>query len=147
MASGTGTTKSSFGVGVTTLITIFMVLLLTTFSVLTLAAAKYDNVLSEQSMSASGDYYAADREACQWIADIQVLTQGSPQSEWEGLIAADLPGTVVEVSDLQTGSSNTLLLCWQSFAIDERSELRVGVEISSDGELTIIEWRSASVSH
>jgi hypothetical protein len=143
MASNAGATKSSFGIGVTTLITIFMVLLLTTFAVLALAVARYDNVLSNQSMGASANYYAADLEACRWVADLQSLTSNNPQTEWESLISTDLSGSTVEVSALSDDSSVTLV-CWRSFTIDERSELRVGVEISDNGELTIIEWRSIS---
>ncbi|MCL2631974.1 MAG: hypothetical protein FWD45_02635 [Coriobacteriia bacterium] len=131
--------KSGIGFGVTTLVTILMVLLLTTFSVLTLVSARYDHNLSRMTMDATGNYYAADREACEWLAELSDLVDSSDHADLIDLIAAASPDAVVAISE-----SGDLLLVTRSFSIDNRNQLRVSIAIMADGRLTVVEWASIS---
>ncbi|MCL2339527.1 MAG: hypothetical protein FWC59_01320 [Actinomycetia bacterium] len=132
--------RATIGVGVTTLVTIFLFLLLTTFSVLSLVAANYDRDLSNRVLAASTDYYAADNQACQWLADLQdVLNNQSPEN-WPNSLAASAPGVRVEATD-PAGS----LLVSRSFPINGTLQLSVRLQISADGQITILSWRSGSL--
>lgn len=121
------------GAGITSLVTIFMVLLLTTFSVLSLVSARYDWKLTEQTFTATADYYTADYAACEWLSEIEAAFEKTDSDDWTSL--------VVETSDdvfLVEDESG-----WQacrSFSIDQRRELLVGLKIRADGQIEITRW-------
>jgi Tfp pilus assembly protein PilX len=130
--------RPGIGLGITTLVTIFMVLLLTIFSVLTLATAEYDSRLSRQAIDASGEYYAADDAACQWLADVSTLLESTPPERWAAAISSTNADSITSPRTEDSGQ----LLVSRSFPINQRLELKVGLSISADGNITIIEWRS-----
>lgn len=61
---------SAMGIGVTSLLTIMAVLLLTSFAVLSLVSARSDLRLSERAAQAATDFYAADSEAELWYMQL-----------------------------------------------------------------------------
>jgi len=129
--------KSSIGVGVSTIVTIFMVLLMTTFSMLTLASAKFDYNLSRLTNQATGDYYAADCQACQWLAEVQSIVDEQPPGQWIDSIGSLNPDTRV---DQQT--DNQAIVVYTSFRIDSKRFLDVSISIDGTGRIQIIDWIS-----
>jgi hypothetical protein len=65
--------RSAMGIGVTTLVTILVVMLLATFSVLSLVSARSDLNLSEMTIRSASDYYDANNEATRWYAQLDAI--------------------------------------------------------------------------
>jgi hypothetical protein len=65
--------RSSLGVGMATLVTIMVAVLLTVFSVLTLVSAHSDLLLSSKAIQATQAYYLADSQAEQWLAEVDAI--------------------------------------------------------------------------
>ena len=137
--------RQSIGIGITTLVTVFMVLLLTTFSVLTMVSARYDLNLSSRTVEATTSYYAVDQEACQWVGEIQVLLATRPQSEWSTAInesALDV-STQIEYSDDGNWAGITVD---RQLTIDQWRLLNIRLFIDDDGQIYFLDWRSSSIN-
>jgi len=133
--------RTGIGVGITTLVTILVVLLLTTFSIMTLASARYDYRLSTLTADATAGYYAADREACRWVAEVKTIIENRPQAEWsEAVLSTEENVSVQRIDDAQAEA----LIVYCEFEIDTNLMLEVRVVITGNGELTIIDWVSVS---
>lgn len=59
--------KNKINIGISSLILIFIVLCLGTFSLLSLSSAKADLSLAERSAQSVKEYYRADKEGQQWV--------------------------------------------------------------------------------
>ncbi|MDR2957365.1 MAG: hypothetical protein LBU61_04175 [Coriobacteriales bacterium] len=130
--------RISIGVGITSLVTIFLVLLLTTFSVLTLVSARYDSRLSAKTIEATSAYYAADQQACLWLAEVQAIVDKQSQEQWQSLITATMPEASVQAdNDLESPES---LEAGCVFSIDSNRYLDVRLLVTQDGNIRIIDW-------
>lgn len=127
--------RSAIGVGITTLVTIMVAVLLTTFSVLTLVTARADLRLSQKTVESTASYYLADGLAEQWLADLDALLQQNNNPSADDLLAGGFL-----VGETEDGR----LAVWQEFAIDENRELRVEVALNSDGSMALYRWQSVS---
>ena len=135
--------RSAFGVGVTTLITVLVVMLLATFSALSLAAARSDLNLSKMAAQATTDFYLADSEAAVWLVEFdEFLLQNEPtvDNDW-ATILADAGYDVVEVTSCGGVVVN------ETFAIDSNRELLIVVIIDGYyGTTSVIAWQIIPVA-
>jgi hypothetical protein len=125
--------RSAVGVGLSTLVTIMVAVLLTTFSVLTLVSARADLRLSTKAVESTQAYYAADGEAQRWLAAVDGIireAQGDPATE---LSAA---GYQVDTAD---GQQPRLA---EAFPIDDKRDLAVEIALDSSGEIDILRWQT-----
>lgn len=128
--------RSALGVGVTTMVTILVVLLLVVFSVLTLVSARSDVRLSEKALEQNQDYYRADGEATRWYADLDAaaaLLEGESGTYAEQLIQA---GYTLELT------TEGELRVMQAFSINDSRQLVVTVAIHEDKSTSIRQWQS-----
>lgn len=128
--------RSALGIGVTTLVTIMVVLLLASFSVLSLVSAQSNYHLSQMAVDQAEMYYAADTEATLWYADLDAFANqlaGEPDSFATQL--AD-EGYIVEVTS--AGEIRVL----HEVVISERRNLMVTVAVNEDRTTTIRQWQS-----
>ena len=128
--------RSALGVGVSTLVTIMVILLLAAFSVLSLVSARSNLHLSEMTATRAEVYYAADSEATQWYADLDSFAAsltGNKSSFDEQLVAA---GYDVEV----TSSGEVRVM--NSFSINNNRNLMITIAINEDKTTIIRQWQS-----
>jgi hypothetical protein len=132
--------RSAVGIGLTTLVTVMVIVLLTTFSVLTLVSAHSDLNLTTKALQATSDYYAADTEAEQWLATLDATIQRS----WDeaGLNALDANGYHYVLDTEGEGC-----LVTQTFAIGSNRQLSVEIAVSGEGDLTVIKWQSGPLDN
>ncbi|MCL1880084.1 MAG: hypothetical protein FWF71_05660 [Actinomycetia bacterium] len=136
MAAKKRSNRPGIGVGLTTLVTIFVVLLLTAFSVLALASARADMSFSVKASQAVGSYYSAEREASQWVASVEDLIGGREATAWQKDIVALKDNT--EVRRVQSG-----LQLSHNFEYDKTHVLEVHLLIAPDGSVKVTEWRNS----
>ena len=127
--------RSAIGVGVTTLITVLVVLLLATFSVLSLASARSDQHLSLMAAQATTEYYEADAAAVEWYAELSEFLASTRSSDWAKTL--DNAGYEVNTVGEEVRVS-------AHFSIGSHKELAVTVAVARDGSAMIRRWQSVS---
>jgi hypothetical protein len=129
MSKKTGS-RSAIGVGIATLVTIMVAVLLTTFSVLTLVTASADLRLSNKTVESAENYYAADGAAELWLADLDA-------DGWLGVMTDSsmkyMPKESIDDDHMKIS---------QEFPIDDLRVLSVEVVLASDGTIDILTWQS-----
>ncbi|MDR1087746.1 MAG: hypothetical protein LBL23_00410 [Coriobacteriales bacterium] len=128
--------RSALGIGVTTLVTILVVLLLAAFSVLSLTLARSNLELSERAATQAQDYYAADSEATVWYAQLDAFAATMEGAPWD--FAEQLAQAGYETHATSTGE----LSITQGFAINDQRTLLVTIAIYNDKTTTIRQWQS-----
>jgi hypothetical protein len=131
--SGRNASRSAVGVGLSTLVTVMVAVLLTTFSVLALVSARADLRLSEKVIESTAGYYAADGEAEQWLADVDMLIQQEEGDLADALLSA---GYQVDTTD----EGRTVLT--ESFNIDSNRDLIVEIAVDKTEGIDILRWQS-----
>jgi len=131
--SGRG--RTAIGVGVTTLITVLVVMLLATFAVLSLASARADESLTTLSTNSITDFYTADGEATTWYAELDAFISDTSSSDWE---------TTLDDAGYTVGYFNGEVQVYESFAMGAMRELRVTIAVATDGTTTVRQWQSIS---
>ncbi|MDR2714120.1 MAG: hypothetical protein LBB42_01130 [Coriobacteriales bacterium] len=122
------------GIGITTLVTVLVVMLLTTFSILSLVSARSDLHLSEMAATAAANHYAADSEATQWYAQlVKDIEQKTPEASQESTLAY-----LGEITLLADGAFEIRKV----FDEGDLKELVVTVAVAPDGTPTIRQWQS-----
>jgi hypothetical protein len=118
--------RPAISIGIVSLITVFTILLLAVFSVLSLSGSRSDSVLSDRAARAVSDYYLAEAQAEQKLLELSSIASndtGTPLRErleaagFEISVDTPYPGTVV-VYDTP---------------IDDRRVLRIEVGIGEQG--------------
>lgn len=107
--------QSGFGVGVMSLLAVFVVLCLTTFAVLSLVSARSDRALSQKNADATTSYYAADAQA---ERQLQKLAEHMKAEDWKE--AVQEAGFSLDVTDTARVS--------YAIALNEQQILQVEVE-------------------
>jgi len=128
--------RSALGIGVTTLVTIIVVVLLTAFAVLSLVSALSSMRLSQMAVSQIEHYYAADSEATLWYAELDAFAAGLAGSPDE--YARQLAGAGYTLQQ----NDQDLLLVTQRFDMSEFRSLMVTVAINDNKTTTIKQWQS-----
>ncbi|MCL1847810.1 MAG: hypothetical protein FWF91_07600 [Coriobacteriia bacterium] len=137
--------RSALGVGISTLVTIIVAVLLTTFAVLTLVTARADLRLSTRATESTQNYYAADSEAERWLADLDALVEEErvqERSPEQGLTHASLGSRLAAAQYTVQTTEDGGLLVRRSFSIDERRELVVEILIDTDYRLEVYRWQT-----
>jgi hypothetical protein len=127
--------RSAIGVGIATLVTIMVAVLLTTFSVLTLVTASADLRLSYKTVESTTNYYAADSAAELWLGDLDAFL-----AESENPTELDLSSAGYTVSTNDEGR----VVVSQEFPIDTTRVLVLEVAVEPGGTLDILKWQSTS---
>jgi hypothetical protein len=123
--------------GVTSLLTIMAVLLLTSFAALSLLAARSDLSLSNEAAQAISGYYKADGEAEEWL--MRLCEFSARASSGGGLRDA------LEAAGYSVEAVGGALIVRASFIIDEWKNLEVAVSVEEGGIPAIVGWQSAPV--
>ena len=124
-----------FNVGSASIIMVFAILCLTIFSVLSLITTNSDLRLSRRAAKSIEDYYKAEYEAeTRVLAINNILKNGEAPASLpvlqEGVSVEEMPGGSVKISFLQ--------------AVDEKKDLRVSLERTADGKLSVTGWKLMS---
>lgn len=128
--------QSAMGIGVTTLVTIVVVLLLTAFAVLSLISANSNYRLSQMAIENTQSYYAADCDATLWYAQLDAYVaglEGEPSS-----FAAQLRNAGYELIETEAGE----LMVTRGFTVSDYRTLMVTIAINDDNTTTIRQWQS-----
>jgi hypothetical protein len=134
------------GVGVTTLVTIMVVMHQASFSIHSRDSANADWHLTQMAAGSAQRYYAADSEAEQWYAGLCgfLNSQDTTVTDWE----PHLIDAGYKVSRTEAG----ILCVTEQFDMDadqqltvSRRQLAVTVVVDIQGKPTIIQWQSGSV--
>ncbi|MDR0347378.1 MAG: hypothetical protein LBH56_03290 [Coriobacteriales bacterium] len=131
--------RSAVGIGLSTLVTIMVAVLLTTFSVLALVSARADLRLSNKVVASTQAYYVADAEAEQWLASLDARVSDYRATSGSGL-AGSLAAAGYRVDTAGDGS----LRIASSFSIDEGRNLEVELALDTKGEITILRWQTVA---
>jgi hypothetical protein len=126
--------RSALGVGLSTVVTVMVVVLLTTFSVLALVSARAELRLANRAVESTGHYYAADGEATRWLADL-----GAFIAEGHDDLEGDLTSAGYQFSSTDDGQ----LILTKLFAVDDRRDLTVEIALDRTGEMDILRWQTA----
>lgn len=128
--------RSALGIGVATLVTIMVVLLLASFSVLSLVSAQSNYHLSQMAADQAGMYYTADSEATVWYAELDTFV---------ATLEGDLNGVAEQLTtagyDTELTSAGELRV-YNSFAISDKRMLTVTIAVAEDKTTTIRQWQS-----
>ncbi|MDR3037417.1 MAG: hypothetical protein LBU31_03290 [Coriobacteriales bacterium] len=125
--------RSAIGVGLSTLVTIMVAVLLTTFSVLALVSARADLKLSNKVVESTQSYYAADSQAEQWLAELNAFVATGHPDLVERLALAGYTATTIE---------DGRVLVTGVFFLDTGRDLVVEVAFNSMGDRDILRWQS-----
>jgi hypothetical protein len=125
--------RSALGVGLSTVMTVMVVVLLTTFSVLALVSARAELRLANRAIESTQNYYAADGEAERWLADLGAFI-GEERDNRDG----DLASAGYQVSSTDDGRTKLT----ESFIVDDRRDLIVEVACDEAGEIDILRWQT-----
>ncbi|MDR2671856.1 MAG: hypothetical protein LBC35_00870 [Coriobacteriales bacterium] len=128
--------RSALGVGVTTLVTILVVLLMASFAVLSLVTARSDLALSDSAITSVTDYYKADAAATQWYAELDSFCSRltGTVSDYQAMLEATGYATVL--------TADGEIRVTQDFAMGETRHLIVTVAIERDKTTTIRQWQT-----
>lgn len=128
--------RSALGVGVTTLVTIMVILLLAAFAVLSLVSAQSNHRLAQMASDSAQMYYNADSEATLWYAELDAMAselQGSAATYAQQLEQAGYTTQITDDGELRVS---------ESFSISESRLLVVTIAINDDTTTTIRQWQS-----
>ena len=131
------------GVGYVSVMLIFAVICLTVFAVMSFRAASANDGFNVRSGDYLKEYYAADSAAKSRLAELDGIAKSAAESgffedEFEAA-AETIEG--VTLNRIMNGYSAN----W-SVKINDRQELAVSVEFTSDGGCEITRWQSRTVS-
>lgn len=118
--------------GGSSLLVVFAVLSLTVFALLSLSTVRADQRLGEASAKAVADYYAADLKAQEILADLREGKQ--VENVDESMISGYWDDKEVKHSFYEYG-----------VPISDTQELRIFVEVTSDGSYSIFLWQAMPV--
>lgn len=117
--------------GGASLLTVFAVLCLTVFALLSLSTARADMALSDASGKAVFDYYAADGRAQEVLACLRT--------------GAEPPEDILVTTYITDHPDHSETLCCYSVPISDRQELQVEVELKENGGYLIRRWLAVPV--
>ena len=125
----------AIGVGIGTLVTIAVTVLLTTFSVLALVTAHADLRLSNKVIESTQEYYVADGQAERWLAQLD---------DFVAREHVDLAGALSAEGYTTSPDEDGGVLITQTFSINTNKEIIVQVIIDKDGGLAVVKWQTSA---
>ena len=128
---------AAIGLGVTSLLTVMAVILLTSFALLSVLSANSDMLMSEKAAQAVKEYYAADCQAETWWMQLKQTIDNGDESP-------------IDVKLNQAGFETELIngeyLVNKTFSVGDKKNLTVSASVSESGESRIVLWQSAPIS-
>jgi hypothetical protein len=118
--------RPAISIGIVSLITVFTILLLAVFSVLSLSGSRSDSVLSDRAARAVSDYYLAEAQAEQKLLELSSIASndtGTPLRErleaagFEISVDTPYPGTVKIVYKKNKAITNKISAVYLSLRI------------------------------
>ncbi len=107
-----GRTTTSLGIGTTSILMVFVILILVTFSILSLSGAKTDQKLGDMTLKRMRDYYQAEDQAEKKLAQIdQKLFLAKGQSNFVNTLS-DIDG--IEIVEEER------LICYKEIMSDKQ---------------------------
>jgi hypothetical protein len=124
------------GLGGASLLTVMVVLMLTSFALLSLLSANSDLLLSEKAAKSVEDYYTADCQAETWWHDLNNAIENSD-------------GRPIDDKLVQAGFQfefyNGVYIVGDNFPMREKKKLIVSASVSESGQVKILQWQSMPV--
>ncbi len=138
--------SSVISTGVVSLITVFAVLLLASFSLLILSNSRTDSRLSTQTSQAVTNYYIADATAEETIAHLDTLRQSSSDDFEQLGNTLEQNGYTLVTTDGYS-SYNGIVVTF-AITIDEHKTLNVDVGLPQDKGKSIerLRWQTIALS-
>lgn len=116
--------------GGASLLTVFAVLCLTVFALLSLSTVRADQRLSEASARAVEEYYAADCKAQEILARLRY---------------GELPANVEIETSVVHDPDRVEQICCYTVPINDTRELQVEVEVRSTNDYTVLRWQAVNM--
>ncbi len=131
-SQSTSGVRAALGVGLATLITVLVAVLLTTFSVLALVTARGDLSLSNKTAEAMESYYEADGQAEEWLSELDGY-----MSSGQTNLSNNLGRAGYELGLTKDGKTTVS----ETFDIDNNRELSVEIMIDNYPQIEILKWQ------
>ncbi len=138
--------SSVISTGVTSLITVFAVLLLASFSLLILSNSRSDSELSARTATAVTDYYVADSAAEQIIADLDLVRRSITEPDIEQLSDA-INKLGYTISSYEDYANYDGLVVSFTINIDENKNLNVdvGLPLNLNEKIERLKWQTSAI--
>lgn len=120
--------RPAISIGIVSLITVFTILLLAVFSVLSLSGSRSDSVLSDRAARAVSDYYLAEAQAEQKLLELSSIASNDTETP----LRERLEAAGFEIS-VDTSYPGTVVV--YDTPIDDRRVLRIEVGIGEQGKV------------
>lgn len=131
------------GVGYVSVMLIFAVICLTVFAVMSFRAASANDGFNVRSGDYLKEYYAADSAAKSRLAELDGIAKSAAES---GFFEEEFEAAAETIEGVTlTRIANGYSANW-AVKINDRQELAVSVEFTSDGGCEITRWQSRTVS-
>lgn len=134
---------AGLGVGYVSVMIIFAVICLTIFAVLSFRAASSGDAFNERSGEYLKQYYAADAQAKETLAQLNEIAYGAAKSEF---FEDSFELSAGEIEGVSLRKSMRGYEAGFSVKINDRQELAVMTEFYTDGGYKIIRWQSVDIS-
>ncbi len=133
-------TSRSLGLGVSSLIVVFVMLILFSFSTLSLSSSLTQHSITEQTKTSVTNYINASNTANDYMANIEGLLHGTAITN--GTLSSDFAGHVTDIGDIVFDSTAQTLTYF--CPIDETSGIQVVLDIviSPNGDDAHLELNS-----
>ena len=128
--------SAAIGLGVSSLLTVMAVLLLTSFALLSLLSANSDLLMSQKAAQAVKEYYAADCQAETWMMHLKQTITNTDE------IPVDVK---LHQAGFQAEYANEEYIVNKTFPMGEKKNLMVSASVSASGGIRILFWQSAPV--
>lgn len=131
------------GVGYVSVMLIFAVICLTVFAVMSFRAASANDGFNVRSGDYLKEYYAADSAAKSRLAELDGIAKSAAES---GFFEEEFEAAAETIEGVTlTRIANGYSANW-AVKINDRQELAISVEFTSDGGCEITRWQSRTVS-
>lgn len=131
------------GVGYVSVMLIFAVICLTLFAVMSFRAASANDGFNVRSGDYLKEYYAADSAAKSRLAELDGIAKSAAES---GFFEEEFEAAAETIEGVTlTRIANGYSANW-AVKINDRQELAISVEFTSDGGCEITRWQSRTVS-
>lgn len=135
--------NTGIGVGYVSVMIIFAVICLTIFAVFSFRAASSDDTLNERSGKYLREYYAADIQAKEILAELDECAQYARESE---SFDREFMNAVADFDDVTISKTENGYSADYSVDVNDRQRISVSVEFNSSG-YDIVRWQNVSSSN
>ena len=135
--------NTGIGVGYVSVMIIFAVICLTIFAVFSFRAASSDDTLNERSGKYLREYYAADVQAKEILAELDECAQYARESD---SFDRDFMSAVADMENITLQKTESGYTADYSVDVNDRQRISVSVEFTGSG-YEIVRWQNVSASN